>query len=118
MRHAMFVAVNLPTSIRRVLDRLHGTQGYLARELRVAATDHAARDSGAHRDSTSLPPSLAPYVDKVSRAAYQVTDRDIATLAAAGLSDDQIFELTVATAVGAALGRFEKTLELLEEGSR
>ena len=58
-----------------------------------------------------------PYVDKVSRAPYQVTDRDIAALVESGLSEDQIFELTVVTAVGAALGRFEKTLELLDEAT-
>ena len=42
---------------------------------------------------------------------------DIAALVESGLSEDQIFELTVVTAVGAALGRFEKTLELLDEAT-
>lgn len=109
--------MHLPPLIRRVLDSLLGPQGHLARELRIAATDHAALSAGARRDPAALPAALAPYVDKVSRTAYKVTDRDFAALAQGGLSEDQIFELTVVTALGAALGRFEKTLELLEEAS-
>ena len=109
--------MQLPALIQRLLDRLHGSQGHLARELRAAATDHAALIAGARRTPAPLPPTLMPYVDKVSRAPYQVTDRDIAALVESGLSEDQIFELTVVTAVGAALGRFEKTLELLDEAT-
>jgi alkylhydroperoxidase family enzyme len=109
------LTMHLPPLIRRVLDSLHGPEGYLARDLRVAASDHAALSAGARRDPTACPSALTSYVDKVSRAAYKVTDRDIAALVQAGLSENQIFELTVVTAVGAALGRFEKTLELLEE---
>lgn len=109
--------MHLPPLVRGFLDNLHGSQGHLARELRVAATDHAALGAGAQRDPSVLPPALTPYVDKVSRTAYKVTERDLAALTQAGLSEDQIFELTVAAAVGAALGRFEKTLELLDEAS-
>ena len=109
--------MQLPPVIRRVLDNLHGPHGHLARELRMAATDHAVLGAGARRDPITLPATLIPYIDKVARTPYKVTDRDITALALAGLSEDQIFELTVVTAVGAALGRFEKTLELLEEAT-
>ena len=108
-------SMHLPPLVRHVLDSLHGPHGYLSRELRVAASDHAALSAGARREVTALPLALTPYVDKVSLTPYKVTDRDIAALAQAGLNEDQIFELTVVTAVGAALGRLEKTLELLEE---
>lgn len=45
------------------------------------------------------------YVDKVRRHAYKVTHADVEALHSAGWSDDAIFELTVATALGAALSR-------------
>jgi alkylhydroperoxidase/carboxymuconolactone decarboxylase family protein YurZ len=38
----------------------------------------------------------------VANHAYQVTDGDIAAVRAAGLSEDQIFEIVVCAAVGQA----------------
>lgn len=114
---AIVQGMHLPPLVRRVIDSLHGPQGHLTRELRIAASDHATLSAGARREVTALPLALASYVDKVSLTPYKVTDLDIKSLVQAGLSEDQIFELTVVTAVGAALGRFEKTLELLEEAS-
>jgi alkylhydroperoxidase family enzyme len=54
------------------------------------------------------PAPLASYVEKVRLHAYKVTDQDIADLRAAGYSEDQIFELTVATAYGAARLRLDR----------
>ena len=104
--------MQIPVLIRRVLDNLLGPRGHLSRELRIAATDYAAGGAGAKRAPTVLPPALKSYADKVCHAPYKVVDGDITALAQAGLSEDQVFELT---AFGAALGRFEKTLELLTE---
>jgi alkylhydroperoxidase family enzyme len=59
------------------------------------------------------PPATADYVDTVLRHAYRVTDAQVETLRAAGLSEDEIFELTVATAVGAGLERLDAGLEAL-----
>jgi alkylhydroperoxidase family enzyme len=59
------------------------------------------------------PARLAGYVEKVRRHAYQVTDADVAALREAGCSEDQIFEATVCTALGAGLGRLETGLALL-----
>jgi alkylhydroperoxidase family enzyme len=58
-------------------------------------------------DLDSLPDPLAAYVDRVHRHAYEMTDQDTETLREAGLSEDQVFELTVAAAVGAGLVRFD-----------
>jgi hypothetical protein len=44
----------------------------------------------------------------VRRHAYKVTDADVDALHTAGWSDDAIFELTVATALGAALSRRDR----------
>ena len=50
---------------------------------------------------------LAGYVSKVHRHAYEVTDCDVVALRESGLTEDEIFELTVAAAVGAGLRRLD-----------
>ncbi len=60
-----------------------------------------------------VPAPLAAYVDKVARHAYRVTDGDVATLQQAGQSDDSLFEITVAAAVGAALHRLDRGMAAL-----
>jgi uncharacterized protein YciW len=52
-----------------------------------------------------LPDPIGSYAEVVRDRSYRVTDADLARLANAGLSDDDIFEVTVAAAVGAALQR-------------
>jgi alkylhydroperoxidase family enzyme len=59
------------------------------------------------------PARLAGYVEKVRHHAYQLTDADIMALRQAGCSEEEIFEATVCTALGAGLGRLEKGLGLL-----
>jgi alkylhydroperoxidase family enzyme len=49
----------------------------------------------------------------VRRHAYRVTDEDVVELRRRGLSEDEIFELTVATAVSAGLERLEAGLRAL-----
>jgi len=61
----------------------------------------------------TLPTPLAGYVDKVARHAYRVTDTDVAALQRAGQSDDALFEITVAAALGAALYRLDKGMAAL-----
>jgi alkylhydroperoxidase family enzyme len=59
------------------------------------------------------PPEFAAYLDKVRDEAYKVTDADVQALKAAGFSDDEIFEQTVAAAVAAGLHRLEQGLACL-----
>jgi alkylhydroperoxidase family enzyme len=66
----------------------------------------------AHPDRPA-PPVAAAYVSKVRSGAYAVTAADVDALKAAGMSEDEIFELTVSTAVGAGLGRLEAGLRAL-----
>jgi hypothetical protein len=61
----------------------------------------------------SIPSALAGYVDTVKRHAYQVTDADVAALQRSGQSDDTLFEITVAAAVGAALYRLDRGMAAL-----
>jgi alkylhydroperoxidase family enzyme len=64
-----------------------------------------------------VPDAAAAYVDKVRRHAYKVTDRDIEQLREAGYSEDQIFELTLAAAYGAARARLDTGLDAMAERS-
>lgn len=65
--------------------------------------------------SAEIPPVLLPYLDKVAYHAYQVTDEDVQELLRAGLSEDEIFEATVAAALGAGLKRLRAGLAALGE---
>jgi len=55
----------------------------------------------------SGPELMRTYLTKVREQSYRVSDEDFAALRAAGLSEDAVFELTVAAAVGAAWRRLE-----------
>jgi alkylhydroperoxidase family enzyme len=55
------------------------------------------------------------YAEKVRLHAYEVTDGNIEDLKAAGWSEDQIFELTVAASFGAGKRRLDAGLAALEE---
>ena len=53
------------------------------------------------------PAAMAPYLEKVATRAYTITDADVEALSAAGLSDDEIFEQTVAAAISQGLRRLD-----------
>ena len=53
------------------------------------------------------PAVMGPYLDKVRVRAVEVTDADVEALLAAGVSDDEIFEQTVAVAIREGLRRFD-----------
>jgi alkylhydroperoxidase family enzyme len=67
----------------------------------------------ASRPDRPAPAALRRYLETVRRHAYRVTDRDVAELKAAGFSEDEIFEHTVAAAVGAGLDRRDAALRVL-----
>ena len=67
----------------------------------------------ASQPDRPAPPAFAPYLEKVRRHAYEVTDGDVQRLKDAGFSEDEIFEHTVSAAVAAGLERLEAGLETL-----
>ena len=67
----------------------------------------------AARPDRQAPPDFAPYLEKVRKNAYKVTDEDIQALKDAGHSEDVIFEQTVSVAVAAGLERLEAGLEVI-----
>lgn len=58
-------------------------------------------------NSAAAAPGLAAYLEKVRTHAYKVTDADVEQLKAAGLTEDEIFEQTVAAAISEGLRRLD-----------
>jgi hypothetical protein len=59
------------------------------------------------------PRSMDAYLAKVRERAYTVTDADVEALNAAGLSEDEIFEHTIAVAIGEGLRRLDRATEAI-----
>jgi len=94
----------------RLVETLLSTRGDTTPARRRAALERAKGNRGA---GDELPQALAAYVDTVARHAYKVTDADLVSLQQAGHSDDTLFEVTVAAAVGAALHRLDRGMAAL-----
>jgi alkylhydroperoxidase family enzyme len=60
-------------------------------------------------------PAAAAFLEKVRREAWTIGDADLAALAAAGLDDERIYELTVAAAGEEGLRRIDAGLRALRE---
>lgn len=76
--------------------------------LRTAVFDSDALADGARRAVAASPGAdvgslLGSYLTRVREASYRITDEDIAALGTAGHGEEEIFELTVAAALGAAM---------------
>jgi hypothetical protein len=84
------------------------TPGDAGLELRHAVAAFAGGD-----EEQELPEELRPYVEKVALNAYKVTDGDVDRLREAGYSEDAIFELTLAAALGAARSRLDAGLQAM-----
>jgi alkylhydroperoxidase family enzyme len=59
------------------------------------------------------PESMRPYLAKVRERAYTVTDADVDGLKAAGCSEDEIFEQTVAVAIAQGLRRYDAAMGVI-----
>lgn len=93
--------------MERVAEAILETPGDADLELRRAVEAVAA----GREDE--LPDDLRPYVEKVAKNAYKVTDDDVDRLREAGYSEDAIFELTLAAALGAARVRLDAGLDAM-----
>ncbi|MGH7529408.1 MAG: hypothetical protein ACREMN_03410 [Gemmatimonadales bacterium] len=95
---------------RQLVDAVLASPGETTPAVRRAVF---GRGKAPGHATAALDEPLASYVEKVARHAYKVTDADVAALTKAGYSDDAIFELTVAAAVGAAMHRLGRGLAAL-----
>lgn len=101
--------------VQKLLSSLLGAEGRSDPELRRAAIDYGANAAGSTRAVGELPAALDPYLDKLMHSPYKIVDRDLTDLQAAGFSEDDIFEVTVAASVGTAHGRLERLEQLIAE---
>jgi hypothetical protein len=62
---------------------------------------------------SEAPAVMAEYLGKVRERAYTVVDRDVESLLEAGLSEDEIFEQTVAAAISEGLRRLDRAAEVI-----
>jgi alkylhydroperoxidase family enzyme len=63
--------------------------------------------------TSPAPDAMADYLRKVHERAYSVTDGDVDALKAAGFSEDEIFEQTVAAAIGEGVRRLDRADEVI-----
>ncbi len=77
-----------------------------------ATTDARLRRAAAAGDP--LPEPWHSYTATVRDASYKIADADIGRLTTAGHTEDQIFEVTVAAATGAALRSFDAGRRVVE----
>ena len=89
---------------RAVVIRVLEGDGRASRAERRAAFENAGLDEPLHT-----------LIGKVARQPTQVSDEDIAAVLASGESEDQLFELVVCAAIGAATRQYEAALHALEE---
>ncbi len=73
----------------------------------VPAADRQAATDGRFQGT------LATYLDKVRNAPTTVTDDEVAALRRSGHSDDELFEMTIAAALGAAKTRLDGGLSAI-----
>lgn len=98
--------------MQAVTDAVVTGPGKTPSELRKAVMARAARLASL-RSGAPAPAPFGNYVDKIAQHAYKVTDADVTGLQQAGNSDDVMFEVTAAAALGAALGRLERGMAAL-----
>ena len=91
---------------RELVDRVLDSDAKAPREIRRAAFDN-----------TGLDVPTSTLVEKVANRSYAVTDEDVAVARAAGFSEDQIFELMVCAAVGAATRQYDSAMAALAEAT-
>ena len=100
----------LPAQLQKALDAILSAPGHTEPSLRRMVLERAR--SGAGR----VPERLREFIDKIAERPWTIHDDDFARLRAAGYSEDQLFELTMACALGAGLQRFDAGLRGLGEG--
>jgi len=88
--------------IKRILNGPGQANSILRNAVAAKAAEH-----GGQAGNTDIPSELAAWTEKVAKHAYKTTPEEIDALKAAGYSEDQIFELTISAALGAARFRLE-----------
>jgi hypothetical protein len=98
-------------------DITEARKALVARILEGKGTASPAQRRAAF-DNAGLAEPLRQLIDKVARYAYKVTDADISAARASGLSEDEIFELVVCSAIGQATRQYDTARAALEAATK
>ena len=102
--------------VARVREAVLVSPGFTQPALRQIVEERAAEVSGRIQASGvvgAIPSDLSKFVEHVAVAAWRVTTEEVAALLDAGYTEDEVFEVTVSAAMGAACGRLERGLAAL-----
>lgn len=91
---------------RALVARSLGGDGHAPPRLRRAAFENKGLDE-----------PFRTLIEKVALHADTVTDADVAAVRAAGLSEDQVFEIVVCAAVGQAGRQYDGALAALADAT-
>jgi hypothetical protein len=103
--------VPLPAKLQSAIDEILGDPGTTELSLRHAVL------ARTRVGDVQVPEVLREFVDKIATQPWTVNDDDFARLRGAGYSEDQLYEVTLAAALGAGLARFDAGLRAIEEAS-
>lgn len=98
----------LPSYVQKAIHAILNTPGATEISLRRAVLERT-RSGGVQ-----VPEALRELVDKIAETPWAINDEDFNLLRRAGYSEDQLYELTMAAALGAGLQRFDAGLRALE----
>jgi hypothetical protein len=103
---------------RALYDRHADAYEALVNGIRIAraVTSVDLRESILRRECNN--PDLASYVALVANASFRITPEIIEALKTAGLTEDAIFEVSIAAAVGAAARQLEAGMTALREAAQ
>ena len=106
----------LPHAVADLVERvLTSAAAHAPADVRRAAYEYVAALTRGDAPAAVVSPAAEPYLRKVALCAYKVLDREVDAMRAAGLTDDDVFEITVAAALSAGVTRMELALAALEE---
>lgn len=96
-----------------------------ATQLRDRVIERAVRGPGmtggaarrAAFENSGVTPRARDLMSKVVRQAWTVTDEDVTATKAAGLSEDEIFELTICAALGQAARQLNAAIAALDSAT-
>lgn len=103
--------MRLPASLQKAIDALFTQPGETAPSLRREILQRNRSGSGPVAEA------IQPLVDKIAHCPWTVDDQDYARLQAAGYSEAQLYDVTLAAAMGAGLKRFDAGLRAIDEAS-
>ncbi len=98
---------------RLVMDRHQALRAALQRSVLADPGQTAPKlRQQAANEPAALPSELRAYVEQIHSAAYEITDQQVTALQSVH-SDDEIFEIAIAAAVGKATTQLDHALALM-----